>query len=251
MVQKFAVGLCYGGQPSAKIKIDLVTESPKMQNFLRNILQPRLEELAVEAVSTQSTNPSWKGKTSKIKEELPSFLKEGKAFTKDGVSGKYDPSFSLTIPKHREEELKRMEAQIASYVPPPPEEVNKGYNDSAEAYLSALRKSPPCTWNVKLIDSEGAPVPAGKLLERRAHKCRVMFSLKSIMLKPIRVLSIQAEAHQFRLSPEEGGRRKRADHSELDKLWKKPRAEEEEAGEEEEAPAAAAAPEEDAGAISD
>ena len=185
--QKFAINLLYQGQLTSKIKVDLVSKSAKLQEFFNNVLQPRLVALAAEAIPTQSTNPSWKGKVSKVEEEMPKLLKEGKAYTKDGVSGRYDPSFSLAVPRFGEEDLKRMEGVISAYVPPPPEEVNKSYSDSAEAYISALRKVPPCTWNIKILDSAGAPLPTDTLLERRTHKGQVMFEIKSLMLKPVRV----------------------------------------------------------------
>jgi hypothetical protein len=186
-------------------------------------IEDKLKALAMETIPVQSTNAAWKGKPGKVEDEFPRLLKEGKEYTKDGVSGKYDPSFTLSIKTPAEATLSAMAADIAAYEPPAADKISKGYSDSIEAYVGALRRSPPFTWALKVLragtDGGWEPVSNEVLLEKRSITAQVMFSLDSIMVKPIKVLSLQMPVRQLMLV-ETASSKRRLDDVDLEALWK-------------------------------
>ena len=88
-------------------------------------MQDRLLELAKETIPVQSTHPAWKGKVSKLDDEFPKLIKPGKEFTKDGVSGQYDPSFTVSLRAPGDKEIADHADAIAAYEPPAPDKIYK------------------------------------------------------------------------------------------------------------------------------
>ena len=183
------------------------------------MLHEKLLELAKETIPVQSTHPAWKGKVSKLDDEFPKFLKQGKEYTKDGVSGKYDPSFTLSVRVPNENDMANMVDQIAAYEVPPPEKISKGHNDLIEAYVAAVRKLPPCVWGVKIKNSAGETVSNDVLLEKKSLTAQVMFELNSLMIKPIKQLSLQMPIRQLMLCDVANNKR-RLEDADLDNLWR-------------------------------
>lgn len=232
--KKFAVQMLYQGAPVAKLKVDFVLDSTlpgadKTRAGLE-MVQDRLLELAREAIPAQSTHPYWKGKVSTLEDNFPKLVKVGKTYTKDGVSGQYDPSFTVSMKTPSDAELtaetdegRALRASVAAYDPPAPEKVSKGYNDSLEAYVGALRKLPPFTWSVKVKGTDGATVSNDVLLEKRNVVAHVMFELNSLMIKPVRTVSMQLPVRQIMLCSVASNKR-RLDDADLDALWVAPAA---------------------------
>ena len=226
VAKKFGCNLLYQNAPTGKPKIDFVVDSKlcdtsKMLTVF-DLLQKRLTELAVATIPAQSTNALWKGKAAKVEEEMPKLLKPGKEYTKEGVTGRYDPNFTLSIKVPNETELKALEEQVSAYEPPDAQSISMGYKDSAETYIGALRKLPPNVWGVKVKSPKGEVVDNDILLERRTLVAQVIFELGSLMIKPLRQLSLQAHLRQMRLC-EVSGVKRRIDDADLDALWKAPK----------------------------
>lgn len=226
VAKKFGCNLLYQNAPTSKPKIDFVLDSKQCDTSkmttVFELLQKRLTELAVATIPVQSTNALWKGKAAKVEEEMPKLLKQGKEYTKEGVTGRYDPNFTLSLKVPNETELKALEEQIAAYEPPDTQSISMGYKDSAEAYIGALRKLPPSVWGVKIKSPKGEIVANDILLERRTLVAQVIFELGSLMIKPLRQLSLQAQLRQMRLC-ETSGIKRRIDDADLDALWKEPK----------------------------
>ena len=223
VTKKFAVNLLYQGTPAAKPKMDFVVDSKagdtdKLKATF-DLLQKHFLALATDVVPSQSTNAYWKNKPEKIEDNLPKMLKPGKEYTKDGVSGQYDPSFTLSIKVPNESDLAKMADKVAAYELPPLDSISKGYNDSAEAYASALRKLPPTVWDIKVKNSNGETVPNNVLLEKRSIVAQVMFQIDSLMIKPLKTLSIQMPIRQMTLCDVASNKR-RLNDEDLDALWK-------------------------------
>lgn len=225
VTKKFAVSLLYQGAPTAKPKVDFVVDSKLGDNTklqaMFEMLQARLTALASDAIPNQSTNAYWKGKPAKIEENLPKLLKPGKQYAKDGVSGQYDPSFTLSVKVPNEEGLTKLSGAIAAYELPPYDSISKGYNDSIETYAAALRKMPPLAWDIKVRDAKGETVSNNVLLEKRSIVAQVMFQLDSLMIKPLKTLSIQMPIRQMYLCDVASNKR-RLEDADLDALWKAP-----------------------------
>lgn len=239
---QFAVNLLYQGTPSAKPKLDIVVDSKagdtKAMLAAFEAIQQRLTELATEFIPSQSTNAFWKNKPDVVLMSMPKLLKEGKEFSKDGVSGRYDPSLtlSLKVPSEKDlfaetEEGQRLRAEIAAYEPPAGDRISKGYNDTPEAYIAALRKLPPFTWGVTVKLPSGKRDAEGNvqlkttsndvLLEKRTLTGYFMFELSSLMIKPVRTISIQMRLRQVMLCDTAASSR-RVEDADLDALWKVP-----------------------------
>lgn len=226
VAKKFGCNLLYQNAPTSKPKIDFILDSKQCDNTkmaaVFDLLQKRLTELAVATIPAQSTNTLWKGKAAKVEEEMPKLLKQGKEYTKEGVTGRYDPNFTLSLKVPNEAELKALEEQVSSYDPPDAQSISMGYKDNAEAYIGALRKLPPSVWGVKIKSPKGEVVANDILLERRTLVAQVIFELGSLMIKPLKQLSLQAQLRQMRLC-EVAGTKRRLDDADLDALWKAPK----------------------------
>jgi hypothetical protein len=256
VLKQFGVDLMFKGSKGKKPKINISARSEKFAQF-GELLQAHLNKLARETIPKESTAKLWKGKESKVVDEMPQFLKKGNAFNKNGVSGQYPPSLNLSVRLHTGDDMKRAEKEAASYVPPPASEVAMGRNDDPDLYIDALKCMPPPTWNIKVLDPEGNPLKTDVLLEKRTLAGQVMIDLNSFMLMPVSTLSLQMVLVNFRLSPEAGGSGKRINHEECAEYWKahkpNPAAEDEEPlkGDAETGKDGGDAEEEEGGAISD
>jgi hypothetical protein len=234
VAKKFGCNLLYQNAPTSKPKIDFVVDSKlcdtTKMNKVFELLQARLTEVAVATIPVQSNNPQWKNKAAKVAEEMPKLLKLGKEFNRDGVSGRYDPSFTLSLKVPTENELKalddkereELESKIAAYEPPSAHSISTGYKDNIESYIGALRKTPPFMWGVKMKDPKGQLVDNDILLEKRTLVAQVIFELGSLMIKPLKQLSLQAHLRQMRIC-ETTGVKRRIDDADLDALWKAPK----------------------------
>jgi hypothetical protein len=140
-VQKFAVNLLYQNTPTAKPKMDLVIDSKASDTTTMvaafQLLQDRLLELAKESIPAQSSNPYWKNRVNNVVENFPKLLKPGKEYTKDGVSGQYDPSIGVSLRVPNEKDLGEFAELIAAYQPPHPDKISKGYSDNIEVRRGA------------------------------------------------------------------------------------------------------------------
>jgi len=239
---QFAVDLLWKGAPLAKprVKLSVDTKSPVLAQGLQ-ALQERLLDLAVESIPTQSTNAFWKNKPNNVIENFPKIIREGNDFSKpDGTSGKHDPSITLSfkVPSDKEltadtEDGRVLRASIASYEPPAPEKVAKSFSDTVEAYTAQLRRVPPTTWGVKIVqvdrskrDASGNPsemkvMPNTILVEKRTLSGSVMFELSSVMMMPVKTISIQMRLRQMMVT-ESGGSSRTVDDDILATLWKTP-----------------------------
>jgi hypothetical protein len=226
VAKKFGCNLLYQNAPTAKPKIDFILDSKQCDTTkmtkVFELLHSRMTELAVATIPAQSTNALWKNKAAKVEEEMPKLLKQGKEYTKDGVTGCYDPSFTLSIKVPNETEMKALEEQVSAYEPPDAQSISMGYKDNAEAYVGALRKMPPSVWGAKIKSPKGEAVANDILLERRTLVGQVIFELGSLMIKPLRQLSLQVQLRQMRLC-ETSGVKRRIDDADLDALWKEPK----------------------------
>jgi hypothetical protein len=88
-------------------------------------VQDRLLELAKETIPVQSTNKNWKDDAAKVEKEFPQLIKPGKQFSKDGVSGVYDPNISVSLRVPSEKEMPEYTDAIAAYEPPAPDKISK------------------------------------------------------------------------------------------------------------------------------
>lgn len=135
------------------------------------LLQEKLLELAREAIPAQSTNPFWKNKVDNVEACFPKLLKPGKEYTKDGVSGQYDPSFNVSLRVPGEKDLAEFAEDIAKYEVPAPDKISKGYNDSIEAYVAAVRKLPPFTWGVKIKNRSRVAIDIARRTDSITLRC--------------------------------------------------------------------------------
>jgi hypothetical protein len=226
VAKKFGCNLLYQNAPTSKPKIDFVFDSKLCDNTkmtaVFELLHTHLTAIAVATIPAQSTSPLWKNKAQKVEEEMPKLLKPGKEYNRDGVTGRYDPSFTLSVKVPNEGEMKSLEEQIAAYEPPAAQSISMGYRDDADAYIGALRKLPPSVWALKIKNVAGEVVSNDILLERRTLVAQVIFELGSLMIKPVRQLSLQMQMRQMRLCADQGLKR-RLDDADLDALWKAPR----------------------------
>ena len=85
--------------------------------------------------------------------------------------------------------------------------------------MAALRKLPPFTWGVKIKGANGDIVSNDILLEKRSITAQVMFELNSLMIKPVKQLSLQMPIRQLMLCEVATNKRK-LDDADLDGLWR-------------------------------
>jgi hypothetical protein len=82
-----------------------------------------------------------------------------------------------------------------------------------------VRKVPPFTWGVKIKGTGGEVVPNDVLLEKRSLTAQVMFELNSLMIKPVKQLSLQTPVRQLMLCSVATNKR-RLEDADLDALWR-------------------------------